>query len=200
MAKSKFFEQIKSAIIEREVEDVYNKGISLYFTDNITHPFACDGLIETKTDNGKILKLIIEYKFDEMLTSKVVRAKIIAQVLFYLKRFENDGMILPNVCLIGDVNECFCFHTNDILSYLDEDVDWSLAPSSAGNCTELVMKIAEDENINPYIFDIDENFSFKEVADKIKSLAYTWLKAKYISLPLNYYEWWLSSFTILGIG
>ena len=37
---SKFFEQIKSAVIEREVEDVYNKGISLYFTDKITHPFV----------------------------------------------------------------------------------------------------------------------------------------------------------------
>lgn len=168
---SKFFEQIKSAVIEREVEDVYNKGISLYFSEDITHPFACDGLVETSTENGKLLKLIIEYKLDEMLTSKVVRAKIIAQVLFYLKRFENDGMTLPNVCLIGDINECFCFHTNDILSYLDEDVDWTLAPSSAGNCTELVMKIASDENINPYIFDIDENFSFKEVAEKIKSLA-----------------------------
>ena len=168
---SKFFEQIKSAVIEREVEDVYNKGISLYFSEDITHPFACDGFVSTKTKNGKILKLIIEYKLDEMLTSKVVRAKIIAQVLFYLKRFENDGMVLPNVCLIGDINECFCFHTNDILSYLDEDVDWTLAPSSAGNCTELVMKIASDENINPYIFDIDENFSFKEVAEKIKSLA-----------------------------
>jgi hypothetical protein len=108
---------------------------------------------------------------DETLTSKVVRAKVIAQVLFYLKRFENDGMMLPNVCLIGDINECFCFHTNDILLYLDEDVDWTLAPSSASNCTDLVMKIAEDENINPYIFDIDENFSFKDVAEKIKSLA-----------------------------
>ena len=118
-----------------------------------------------------MLKLIIEYKFDEMLTSKVVRAKVIAQVLFYLKRFENEGIILPNVCLIGDINECFCFHTNDILPYLDEDIDWSPAPSSAGNCAELVMKIAEDENINPYIFDIDENFSFKEVAEKIKALA-----------------------------
>lgn len=171
MAISKFYTQIKSAVIEREVEDVYNKGISLYFTDDIKHPFACDGLIETKTESNKILKLIIEYKLDETLTSKVVRAKVIAQVLFYLKRFENDGMILPNVCLIGDINECFCFHTNDILSYLDEDVDWSLAPSSAGNCTDLVMKIAEDENINPYIFDIDENFSFKDVAEKIKSLA-----------------------------
>jgi hypothetical protein len=168
---SKFFEQIKSAVIEREVEDVYNKGISLYFTEDIKHPFACDGLIDTKTESGKMLKLIIEYKLDEMLTSKVVRAKVIAQVLFYLKRFENEGIILPNVCLIGDINECFCFHTNDILSYLDEDVDWTLAPSSAGNCTELVLKIANDENINPYIFDIDENFSFKDVADKIKALA-----------------------------
>ena len=171
MAVSKFYTQIKSAVIEREVEDVYNKGISLYFTDDIKHPFACDGLIETKTENNKILKLIIEYKLDENMSSKVARAKVIAQVLFYLKRFENDGMMLPNVCLIGDIDECFCFHTNDVLSYLDEDVDWTLAPSSAGNCTNLVMKIAEDENINPYIFDIDENFSFKEVAEKIKALA-----------------------------
>lgn len=168
---SKFFEQIKTAVIEREVEDVYNKGISLYFTSDIKHPFACDGLIETTTDSNKMLKLIIEYKFDEDMTSKIARAKVIAQVLFYLKRFENDGMVLPNVCLIGDINECFCFHTNDILSYLDEDVDWSIAPSLAGNCTELVVKIANDENVNPYIFDIDENFSFKDVAEKIKSLA-----------------------------
>ena len=121
---SKFFEQIKSAVIEREVEDVYNKGISLYFTEDIRHPFACDGLIDIKTENNKMLKLIIEYKFDEEMTSKIARAKVIAQVLFYLKRFENDGMTLPNVCLIGDITECFCFHTNDILSYLDEDVDY----------------------------------------------------------------------------
>ena len=168
---SKFFEQIKSAVIEREVEDVYNKGISLYFTEDIKHPFACDGLIDIKTENNKMLKLIIEYKFDEEMTSKIARAKVIAQVLFYLKRFEVEGMILPNVCLIGDINECFCFHTNDILSYLDEDVDWGAAPSSAGNCTDLVVKIANDENINPYIFDIDENFSFKDVAEKIKALA-----------------------------
>lgn len=171
MAISKFYNQIKSAVIEREVEDVYNKGISLYFTEDIKHPFACDGLIETITENGKMLKLIIEYKLNETMTSKVNRAKVIAQVLFYLKRFENDGLILPNVCLIGDIDECFCFHTNDILPYLDENVDWSLAPSSAGNCIDLVMKIAEDEKINPYIFEIDENFSFKEVAEKIKALA-----------------------------
>ena len=31
MARSKFYEKIKTAKIEREVEDVYNTGITLYF-------------------------------------------------------------------------------------------------------------------------------------------------------------------------
>ena len=173
MRTSKFNEQIKSAVIEREVEDVYNKGISLYFPDtDITHPFACDGLINTKTENGKLLKLIIEYKLDEVLTSRVARAKVIIQVLYYLKRFENEGMILPNVCLIGDKNECFVFHCNDIIKFLDKDTDWSYAPSSAHiKNPEFVMEIASDENFNPFIFTINEDFSFKAVADKIKDLA-----------------------------
>ena len=119
MGKSKFFEEIKSSLIEREVEDVYNKGISLYFPNvDIKHPFACDGLIDTK-QNGKLLKLIIEYKYDEDFVSKMVRAKVISQVLFYVKQFELNGMVLPNVCLVGDINECFVFHTNSILKYLD---------------------------------------------------------------------------------
>lgn len=170
---SKFKTQIQSAIIEREVEDVYNRGINFYFPGvDITHPFACDGLVDTKTDTGKLLKLIIEYKLDEDLQSRMARAKVIIQVLYYLKRFENDGLILPNVCMIGDKNECFVFHTNDIIGFLDEDTDWSYAPSSAHiKNPELVIKIASDEKFNPFIFQIDDNFSFKAVAEKIKDLA-----------------------------
>ena len=173
MAISKFNQLVKNAIIEREVEDVYNRGINLYFPGvDITHPFACDGLVDTKTDTGKLLKLIIEYKLDEDLQSRMARAKVIIQVLYYLKRFENDGLILPNVCMIGDKNECFVFHTNDIIGFLDEDTDWSYAPSSAHiKNPELVIKIASDEKFNPFIFQIDDNFSFKAVADKIKDLA-----------------------------
>lgn len=173
MASSKFYEQIKNSLIEREVEDVYNKGINLYFPNTaITHPFACDGLVETKTDNGKVLKLIIEYKFDEMVTNKLVRAKILVQVVYYLKRFEQNGLVLPNVCMVGDVNECFVMHTNELLKYLDEDCDWTIAPSKAHNANaELMAKIAMDETINPFVFEVNEHFSFKDVVDKIKSLA-----------------------------
>lgn len=171
MAKSKFYEQIKSATEERQVEDVYNKGIKTYFSDaEITYPFKCDGFVDTK-DGNKILRLIIEYKYDEDLTSKTGRAKVLIQVVHYLKKFEENGEILPNVCLVGDVNECFVLHTNPLLKYLDSDCDWSIAPSKAyGADVDTMLAIAEDDEINPFVFCVDENFSFKAVADKIRDL------------------------------
>jgi len=42
--------------------------------------------------------------------------------------------------------------------------------------------------------------SILQVVDKIKSLSFVWLKAKFPSLDLNYHGWWLSPFTILDIG
>lgn len=174
MAKnSKFYEKIKNSCIEREVEDVYNIGLQMYFQDaQIMHPYACDGLIDTKVNN-RLLKLIIEYKYDESFTSKTVKAKVLAQVLFYLKQFELNGQILPNVLMIADKNECFVMHTNALLKYMDEqDVNWSQAPSGAASSyPELVLKIAQDEAINPFVFDVNENFSFKDVAEKIKDIA-----------------------------
>ena len=174
MAKSKFYEKMKDAIIERQVEDVYNEGINLYFpTDKgIEYPFACDGFVDTKTDNGKVLKLIIEYKFNEIMTNSVARAKVLVQVVYYIKRFEQNGMVLPNVCMVGDKDECFVMHTNELLKYLDEDVDWSVSPSNAAAANpDLVLKISKDGQINPFIFTIDNNFDFMVVADKIKDLA-----------------------------
>lgn len=172
MSKSKFYNEIKCAAIEREVEDVYNKGLALYFDNTtITHPFACDGLIDTKVEK-KLCKLILEYKYDKDLKNAVSRASVIVQVLYYIKKFEDNGLILPNICLVGDIDECFVFHTNDIQKYLSYDIDWSIAPSDAHmHNPQLVMEISKDEIINPFIFDINENFSFKEVADKIKDLA-----------------------------
>jgi len=172
MSRSKFYDKISKASIEREIEDIYNEGLALYFDNaTITHPFACDGLIDTK-EQGKLCKLIMEYKYDKDFKNAVSRASVIVQVLYYIKRFEENGLILPNICLVGDINECFVFHTNDIQKYLSYDLDWSIAPSGAHvQNPDLVLEIAKDEVINPFIFNIDENFSFKDVADKIKDLA-----------------------------
>lgn len=178
MGKSKFFDKIKVSTIERQVEDCYNEGISFYFKEmngdpiKFTYPYACDGIIETKTKEGKFIKLLMEYKFNMDFTNRVARARVIVQALFYMKRFEIDGLKLPNVILIGDINECFVFHSNDIIKYLDKDVNWKTAASGAADKNpDLVLEIANDENLNPFIFVIDDNFSFKNVADKIMELA-----------------------------
>lgn len=169
---------MNDATIERQVEDVYNEGISFYFNEEdgsplkIKYPYSCDGLIETKTEHGKMLKLLMEFKFNYDFSNKVARAKVIAQALFYIKRFEIDGSKLPNVVLIGDKNECFVFHTNDIIKYLDKDLDWKIAASAAAEKNpDLVLEIANDDTLNPFIFVINEDFSFKSVVDKINELA-----------------------------
>jgi len=171
MPKSKFYEKIRYAREEREVEDVYNEGINLYFLKNegiIEHPYKCDGLV----DKEMFLRLIIEYKYDEELHNSVARAKVLVQVVFYLKQFEVNGDRLPNVVMVGDKNEVFVMHTNPLLKYLDEKVNWTVAPSCAHDkCPDMVSKLAQDSEINPYVWDINENFSFKEVADRINEIA-----------------------------
>lgn len=166
------YDRIKTCRIEREVEDVYNEGIAFYFSGTeIKHPFDCDGYISTKVGSGDLLKMIIEYKYNEDMKQKTVIAKILVQVVFYLKRFEDAGMELPNVIMVGDINECFVMHSNDLLKYLEWDVNWKTAPSDAfRKCPDTVLAIAEDEQINPYVFWIDKDFDFKDVVAKIHHL------------------------------
>ena len=171
----KLNEALKTAQIEREVEDIYNNGLTFYFlkdNETISHLYNCDGLITKKLDNGKFLKLIIEYKFDEMMSNRIVMAKVLIQVIYYIKQFELNGEILPNVIMAADKNECFVIHANDIIKYLDYNCDWNIAPSNSANKNpQMIKDIAEDENINPFIFDMTKHDDFKVVADKIIELA-----------------------------
>ena len=170
---SKFYERIHTATEERDVEETYNEGLRKYFKNaEIKHPYECDSFIDTTTDANKYLGLLVEYKLDEKLNAPAARAKVLVQVLFYLQRFEQAGDKLPNVVMVGDVNECFVIHSNSILKYLDEPVDWSIAPSNAAaKNPDLVLKIANDENIVPFVYDVNEAFSFKNVAEQITALA-----------------------------
>jgi hypothetical protein len=52
---------------------------------------------------------------------------------------------------------------------------------------------------NNRIFKAQES-SIMQVVDRIKFLTFKWLKVKFINISLNYHVWWLSPFTILGIG
>lgn len=158
---------------ERQVEHAYNDMLMDAFPGiSISNPFKCDGYFQLTTKNGKVGDVIIEYKYDEELTSDAGRAKVLAQVLFYLKKIEKSEFPIPNVVMVADVNECFVLHVNPLLKYLDfEGVDWSAAPSGAANKNpDLVLAISKDENLNTWIYDINERVDFSEIAKKIEDI------------------------------
>lgn len=170
MSKSKFYDQISHAREEREVDAVYTRGLNTYFKGvEISHPFKCDSYLDTHTEKGENLRLLIEYKYDENFATQTGIAKVLTQVIFYLKQFELSGMPLPNVVLVGDINECFVLQTNVLQQYLDtSNVDWTYAPSNAWQkYPSLMATLANDTSIAPFVYRIDENFSFQTVVNRI---------------------------------
>ena len=131
---------------EKDVENAYRYAFISQFKDfEITSPFGCDGFGVSKLDKVKVL---LEFKDDLDLTNKTELAKVVAQSIYYVKKFYQQGLIPPSTVFIGDRNECLTFHVNDILQYLDLDIDWTIAPSSAHKNVNLISKIIEDDKIS----------------------------------------------------
>ena len=169
MAKSNFFEKISCSTQESQVQETYNEMFKSVFKINtVDRKCQCDGYIDTRFDDTDI-SMLIEYKYDIRMKDKIERARVIAQCIGYLHKFEESGMALPKLVFIGDINECMIIHTNDLIKFLDLDcVNWDIAPCNLGQENNLIMPIVK--SINPWVYDVDNNFKFDDIANKIISL------------------------------
>ena len=169
MAKSNFFEKISCSTQESQVQETYNEMFKSVFKINtVDRKCQCDGYIDTRFDDTDI-SMLIEYKYDIRMKDKIERARVIAQCVGYLHKFEESGMALPKLVFIGDINECMIIHTNDLIKFLDLDcVNWDIAPCNLGQENNLIMPIVK--SINPLVYDVDSNFKFDDIANKIISL------------------------------
>jgi hypothetical protein len=132
---------------------------------NFTSPFKCDGFGEH--ENLKI-RLLCEFKENVNLKNKLEFATVLAQSIYYVKKFELTGIKLPTTILLGDRDECCVLHTNDIIEYLAIPFDWEIAPSSVDKHNlELIKMISDNEKINPFIFSVNQ---LEDVLEKIADL------------------------------
>lgn len=172
--QSFFKSQLKNAVVEKDVEVAYKAIFQKYYGVSFPSPYGSDGYIELAQRSlfDDELRLLLEVKYDLDLTQSKERAKIVAQAIYYLKRFEQDGKLLPSVILGGDENQMFTIYAPKLKSYLAEDYDWSIAPSSAWRDNEnLYRKLLEDRNLNVYVFDIRSSaFDINNVFSSITSL------------------------------
>ena len=155
-----------SAILnEKDVENFYRQYLTKKFGDIIFNsPVKCDGYGESKKHG---IRLICEFKDNLDLSLKINQIKVLSQAVYYIKKFELAGKILPSVIFVGDRDECFAVHTNDVFKYLSMELDWSIAPSNAHTNLTLINLMMEDSKINPFVFNIQD---VDQCIEKIKQL------------------------------
>lgn len=160
-------ERLKKSINEKDVENIYRSELDKIESSTITSPYGVDGLLDSKK-----IRTLLEFKYEDNFKNKLSQSNVLIQCLYYLKKFENNGDKLPSTIFVGDINECFIIHSNSIVKYLSWDIDWKIAPSEAYKKNpDLIKAIINDENILPFVYDIDDNFSFKTVIDKINDFS-----------------------------
>ena len=164
--------QLEGSVNEKDNENSWRALLIKETEGKINSPYGGDGLLESKNPiTKKDLRTLLEFKYDTHLKNKLTQCNILIQCLYYIKKYENAGQKLPSTIFVGDTNECFAIHTNQIIKYLGHDVDWKIAPSEAHKKNPEMMKaMVDDVDILPFVYDVDENFKIKDVISKLWDL------------------------------
>lgn len=172
------YKTLQTALVEKDVENIYRDqllNILGRLSTTTSSKYGTDGVVRAGKYKNEDIELImlLECKYDMDFHNRLDIIKVLIQALYYLNRFEYYGEDLPNVIMVGDKNECFCLHSNDIKPYLDfENIDWSIAPSSAAEKNpHLIKTMMADDEIIPYVFNVDKNFQFEKVVEKAVELS-----------------------------
>jgi hypothetical protein len=166
-----FTQSLKASVVEKDVEAAYRQGIRQHFRGvdpdtKITSPYGCDGLLHAPKTG---LTVLLEFKYDLDFSKPLMVGTVILQCMAYMRKIEAGGPPLPTMVLIGDRNEAFVVHVNQLIPYFEEGIDWGMAPSSIGQANPaLALKIGEA--VNPFIRSMREDADLTAVLDYIVAL------------------------------
>lgn len=142
---------------------------------SLTYPYNTDGLVEF-SDGKESYSILVETKKNvDMSGSNYGLIRILAQVIYYLKRFELEGEHLPDAVVVADQDEIISISADLLYPYLEGKYDWSIAPSSAGaKSTKLVEDLKKDNIAKKvYIHDLSnpDNFNASDFLEDLDSKA-----------------------------
>jgi hypothetical protein len=154
---------LSAAVNEKDVENAWRAFIQDTYKDgSFSSPFKCDGFLVCSA-----VKMLCEFKHNPLLKTKE-HYPVIAQSIYYIKKFIDAGQDVPNVIFIADKDECFVLPIHIVMDYTKRNYDWSISPCDAGKNIQLISDLMKDENINPFVFDIDSNFTWASVHNYIE--------------------------------
>lgn len=165
---------VNHAASEKGVENAYWEAIKETFkSGQPSDAESTDGYLDIKYSEGELF-LLMEFKYSKHLEKRSHAVEVIIQTIFYMHTMRDKFAKVPNMILIGDKHHAFAMNTKPLIKYLDDDVDWSVSPSSAAETyrTSMVIDLYNDDDINYYLHDInDPNFTFQSLVKDIITLA-----------------------------
>ena len=169
MNTKQLIKALSKALVEKDVENAYRMLLDIGIPKSeFSSPHSTDGVMRNEDHN---LIALLEFKYDYDFKTVTDQVKVLIQVLYYLKKFEAAGELMPQVIFVGDVNECFVIGVDKLQKYLSYDLDWTTAPSAAANKNhDLSNEMYKDKDINPYVLNVDDDFDFGEVVNKMLAI------------------------------
>lgn len=165
--------RLATALVEKDVENAVREEISRQRPGTKwSSPHNTDGFGEwgVPLKPNVTVRLLLETKLDKDYSKSTPIFHTLAQMVLYLRAFEQAGDKLPNVMFVSDRNECFALSTEKVVHFLRMDIDWTRAPSSGS--PKLVRAMTAAGDITPYVFNIcDDAFDFGQVLARVESLA-----------------------------
>ena len=146
---------------EKDVEHFYRSNIERTTGSRFTSPHKTDGYIEWAN-----VRMLLEAKYSADLDTNKGRSSVLAQALYYVKKFRAEGQS-PNVIFVGDKSHCFALNISQLEQFLDLPIDWSLAPSTPDKKLETAISSA---GISPFVDSLPAN-RFKELIASCEILA-----------------------------
>lgn len=176
--QAEFVRKLKSAANSRAVETeviapAYRDVVEAFFNGNWTFDHSTDGFF---TDSGQVfasIRLLLEAKYDLDLRAAIGRSTIVAQCVYYMKRFEESGHDQPTVIFGADKDQMFVVYAPPLRKYLEKNYDWTLAPSSAASRNpDLMAALNEDRLLATFVYDIkDKSFDLNDVMMAVDKLS-----------------------------
>lgn len=119
-------------------------------------------------------RALFEFKYDKNLKSHDGRARVLAQLLYYIRelRYGSATKTIPEFLILADKNECAITETTLWEAYVKADIyDWDLSPSSPD--PKLVHNLAADEQTHKiHIFNLgsepQRQLAFEAISSAIK--------------------------------
>lgn len=167
------------AVSEKDVESAWRTLFSQYFIKDITYeidsPHNTDGYIKYQDFTNGQVGILLEFKDDLDFGKEYDRAVVVAQMIYYLKKFRDSGDALPSILFAADKRQAFILYAPNFYHYLDEGYNFTLPPSSASKETQLMQNLLHDPNLNTWTYHFDGttaevNANINEVFKEIEGI------------------------------